>query len=501
MQPIDGLFVRIATELGGRAYEVGGCVRDKLLGLTPKDKDVMVTGVDQAKLIEALSREGTTDLVGKSFGVIKFKKDGVVYDVSVPRKDRYFGFGHTDVAVTFDPSVTLEDDLKRRDFTINSIARCLVDGTLVDPYGGLADIESKVLRIVSENSFAEDPLRIMRAVQFATRMGLKLCNYTFTKMRDTRHLLGYVAAERIAIELVKMFKAPVPSVGVNLMRDTGILETLLPEVHACIGIPQPAKWHVYDVYNHLLYAMDRIPWKKQVYLRVAALFHDIGKPGTFTNTDGVIHFYGHQQVGADMAVGIFDRLRLHSVEGIDFPTDRVIKLIREHMFECNADSPDRTIRRFVAKLGKRGSIDQIRLRIGDQAAGHIDATAKSMERWVRFAKRVRTLSAPKRAVLGLKALAVNGRDLVDTLGEKPGPVIGKLLKFLLDVVIDNPEMNDKQTLLTLAGDLLETEAFMAEQIGEKVHGTLRISKAGDPERSPPSESGTTDSECNIRPIG
>jgi tRNA nucleotidyltransferase (CCA-adding enzyme) len=465
---IDDLLVEIASNLGGKAYEVGGCVRDSILGIEPKDRDFIVTKVPQDKLIEALSRSGETDLVGRSFGVIKFKYGGKTYDVTTPRKDRYFGYGHTDVAVTVDPDIPLKEDLRRRDFTMNAMARDLVTKELYDPFDAHIDLTFKVITPVDgiHRCYTEDPLRLMRAVQFAARFGF---NILFPDdVKKHAHLIRHVAPERIAIELVKMFKAPKPSIGLNHMRDLGLLEILLPEVHACIGVPQPAKWHVYDVYNHLLYAMDRIPWKKQVYLRVAALLHDIGKPGTFTDTDGDIHFYGHQKLGAEMAVGLLDRLRLHTVEGFYFPADRVIQLIREHMFECNLDSPDRIVRRFVGKLTKKGTMDQIRLRIADRLAGRADdGEVQNVGRWVEFAKRVRTLSAPKKSVYNLKALAINGRDLVDTLGEKPGPIIGKLLKLLLDAVIDNPELNDKQTLLALATESLESEAFIAEQIGEK----------------------------------
>lgn len=447
---IEERLVSICKELGGKAYAVGGCVRDELLGVTSKDKDFLVTGVDIEPLINALETVGKTNLVGKSFGIIKFHYNGVTYDVALPRKESYYGYGHTDVQVTYDKNLAIGVDLNRRDFTINAMAKDLISNTIIDPCGGQEDLKEKKLLTVGFKSFIEDPLRILRGIQFAARFGFTLYNMTEFLMKESAHLVRHVSDERVAMELVKLLRAPKPSVGFDLMRTVGVLKLLLPELHDLIAIPQPNKYHANDAYDHSKYVCDFIPWKKQVYLRVAGLLHDIGKAPTYKNENGEITFHGHQTVGAEMARSVLSRLKLHTVDGLYFPTDRILQLIKEHMFECNADSADKSILRFVRKLSKTGSMDQIRLRIGDRLGGKFDATTFQ---WVAFAKKIRRLATPKKSVFGLKALAINGSDLL-AAGFTEGPQLGKVLKELLDVAFENPELNTKEALLEIAKEIL-----------------------------------------------
>ena len=237
---ISSAFLDSITRKHGKIYLVGGPVRDKLLGQAPpKDLDFIVCGIDIDKLVKLLKRHGDVNLVGQTFGVIKFKPhdSGEVIDLSLPRRELSTGSGHRDFKIDFDPNLPIETDLGRRDFTINAMAIEFPDGELLDPFGGRADLENKILRMVSERSFPEDPLRILRGIQFAARFGLSVEEKTQASMARNAGLIKSVSPERITEELNKLLeKAYTPSKGFHLMLEIGLLEIILPELAQTIGV-------------------------------------------------------------------------------------------------------------------------------------------------------------------------------------------------------------------------------------------------------------------------
>jgi len=441
---IESLSAAIG-EIGGEIYEVGGPVRDQLLGIShPKDIDLIVCGVPFQKLKDILKKQGTINLVGQTFGVIKFKPFAAdfIIDISLPRKERSTGTGHRDFEVDFDHNLPIEEDLFRRDFTINAMARNLATGLLVDPYGGQADLKARLLRMVSPSSFPDDPLRMLRGVQFAARFNLTFEDSTYSAMKENASLINTISPERISEELNKLLeKAERPSLGFRLMHDTGLMAEVLPELEQTFGVEQPGGYHRWDVFEHSMVAIDAAPPKLEV--RLAALFHDTGKPATRELTDTGATFYGHDQLSQKLAEKALKRLR-YSNDIIK----QVSLLVRRHMFSEAAG--DKGIRRLINKVGKELIFDLIALRRADTKAQGMGQTTAGID---EFEKRVRA-ELEKSNAFGVKDLAVNGDDLKTQFKLPEGKLIGEILAYLLDRVLDEPELNTYDKLLTLSADFL-----------------------------------------------
>lgn len=437
---------------GGEVYEVGGCVRDSYMGRPAKDTDYLVCKLPMDTLVYILSKHGRVDCVGQSFGVIKFKYRGEIFDFALPRTEESTGNGHRDFVVKADHRLPVEEDLARRDFTINAIARNALTGAIVDPYGGIDDIKNRLLRAVSPRmTFLEDPLRILRGIQFAARFEMGVPHDTYEAMREHGHLLSTISPERISMELAKLLAADQPSIGFRLMHDLGILRTVLPELADLVDLPQPKKYHMYDVFNHSLHAMDAAVYRNEnekVYMRFAALVHDFGKAWTLGyKEDGTPTYVDHAERGVGVVNNLITRLKFTSVPGLYFPVDRILKLVEYHMFECDCESSDKSIRKFISHVGKDLVMDLLRLRIADRCGKGIPS---DIDEWVRFAKKVRKIASAK-APFNLKDLAVNGHDLI-AAGMKPGKEMGAALNRLMGLVLEDPSLNDKATLLKLAAE-------------------------------------------------
>jgi putative nucleotidyltransferase with HDIG domain len=450
---MPGLSDKLVQEIlrQGKLYEVGGAVRDFLLsGKETEEKDYLVTGIPLEELTALLKPYGKVDLVGKSFGVIKFtpfsKSERITYDIALPRKEYSTGLGHKDFQVQFDHTLKVEDDLARRDFTINAIAKEVATGRLIDPFNGQKDLQKKIIRQVFPEAFLEDPLRMLRAVQFAARFEFEIEPETFEALKRNAHLITSVSPERIQDELNKLLsKADKPSIGFRLMQKSGLLRHILPELEACVGVDQPGVWHKYDVFEHTLLTIDYCP--KNLIIRLAALFHDINKPQTRVLVGDGATFYGHEIIGARTAEKVMSRLR-YSNEIMN----AVHLLVEKHMFTTGVT--DKGLRRLIKKAEGR-IFDLLELRKADIIAqGRGDAGVREIE---EFEKLVREEIA-RQPPFGLPDLEIDGHLIMQKFNLSPGPVIGKVLNHLLEKVLDDPDFNQEELLLKEAQEYLRNQS-------------------------------------------
>jgi tRNA nucleotidyltransferase (CCA-adding enzyme) len=438
----------------GQLFEVGGAVRDSLIPGQPASKDIdfLVAGIPYQELVSILRRFGRVDLVGRSFGVIKFTQQasaGVsseTFDFVLPRKEYSTGAGHRDFEVEFDHNLKVDDDLGRRDFTINAIARNVETGEIVDPFSGQQDIQAGLIRITFPNSFVEDPLRMLRAIQFAARFNFEIEPKTYAEICESSALIKSVSAERIADELNKLLvKADKPSVGLILMQKTGMLKVLIPELERTVGVDQPGPYHAHPVFEHSVFTVDAAP--RSLTVRMAALFHDVAKPQAKREIEGGATFYGHEDYGARVARKVLERLRYSN----DF-IDQVVLLIDRHMF--TTDVSDKGMRRLIRKVGQGLVFDLLDLRRADVVGQGKGGKTEDVD---EFEQRIRE-ELERKPPFGLADLALNGNDLMREFGLQPGKEIGEILNHLLEVVLDFPEKNSYDVLLEEARAYLKAKA-------------------------------------------
>jgi tRNA nucleotidyltransferase (CCA-adding enzyme) len=462
--------------LGLDAYLVGGAVRDELLGLDSKDADFLVPGVDTETLRAALAEHGRVEdlvvadrLVGirlhpNDSGVRRLTPAGIEF--APPRKEVSTGPGRHDFEIVADPELSVEDDMRRRDFTVNAMARRLETGELVDPLRGRADLEARRLQTVSPQSFREDPLRLVRALRFVSQLGFEPDEELLAQMREEAPAVKLVSGERIGGglaadgmgELSKLLLGKEPARALRLARDTGVLVELLPEFGPAIGFDQESRYHDLTVDEHTFAVVQAAADANfSLAVRLAALFHDLGKPlVAWRGHDGRLHYYakpgfaerGHDQVSADLAAGALLRLR--------YPNklqQRVVRIVRRHMFQPRKGDALRA-RRFLRRNGDELAFELIDHKradlLGKRGSDGEPPPLDEIERLERFRGVVsEELASPHR----LRDLAVDGNDLI-ALGVKPGPHLGHMLHDLLDAVVDEPALNTRDQLLTLAKEQL-----------------------------------------------
>jgi tRNA nucleotidyltransferase/poly(A) polymerase len=429
----------------GRIYEVGGAVRARFMNLrsASMDRDYLVTGFGYGELTRILRPHGGSIWsagVSASSNSHEFVGDKqYTFDITLPRREHSTGVAHTDFAVDFDPDLPVEDDLIRRDFTVNAMALALDTNELVDPLHGMVDLQSKTLRMTSSASFEEDPLRMLRAVQFAARFGFAIEPGTLEAMTANHELIRSVSEERIAEELTKLLvQAERPSEGFRIMQRTGLLREILPELEACVGVDQPGGYHRYDVFEHTLHCIDVCP--AVLHLRLAALFHDINKPQAKRPTeDGGATFYGHEISGARTAVRALTRLRFST---------RVIKdvetLVERHMFTTAVT--DKGLRRLVKRVGQELIFDLLDLRRADVTAQAMGGTTEDVD---VFEEQIRD-ELSRKPPFSFADLALNGEDIMRLFDLTPGRTVGDILNHLLESVLDNPNDNTAERLAELA---------------------------------------------------
>lgn len=436
----------------GEVYEVGGSVRDRLLGREPLDYDYLVRGIVLEDLVEMLRAKGYADWVGRSFGVIKFtfETDGgrTTVDVALPRSERSTGPGHRDFEVTYDPGIPVETDLGRRDFTANAMAVRLSDGVLIDPFGGRDDVMARRLRLVFPQAFEEDPLRLLRALGLLARFGFAPEPQLLSSLSKCAPLLAEVSPERIAEEFSKLLTlAEKPSVALRLMRDTGMLAQLLPELVDTVGCDQSGPYHAHDVFEHTCHTVDAAP--PRLVVRWAALLHDVSKPATREVREGKLTFYNHEHMGADVSRRVLGRLRY----GRDL-VDQVAVLVERHLF--NTDMGDRGLRRLIRAVGPEHMGDLMALRRADVQGQGMGAPTEDVD---QFQARVEAEITARRP-FSRADLAVDGSDLMNELDLPPGPRLGRILDHLLEKVLDEPEHNERATLLAWAREYLHFDTAL-----------------------------------------
>jgi tRNA nucleotidyltransferase (CCA-adding enzyme) len=428
---------------GHAAYVVGGSLRDTLLGRPAEDWDLATAALPE-RTLELFPGA----LYENKFGTVAVRTDDPEVDeveITTFRSDHDYADFRRPHRVEFSESIEL--DLARRDFTINAMAWGAEPGEaprLVDPHGGQVDLAGRLLRTVGDPSerFEEDALRMVRAVRLAATLDFEVEPATLAAISARADNVRHLSGERIAIEMERLLGADRPSVGLRLMADTNLLAALSPDLAAQRGVPQN-KIEGEDLWDHTLGSVDGAV-KEPVRIRLAALLHDIGKP--LTMADG--RFLGHESVGAELADNLLEGWRWPVAE-----RQRIVRLIRHHMFGYQPSWSDAAIRRFIAKIGPEHLEDLFLLREADHIGSGREPDAGGLD---ELRARVAAQLAAGVA-LDLRGLAVDGSDLIAELGIEPGPGLGRLLDWLLERVIADPSVNTRDGLLDLARRRLSSE--------------------------------------------
>ena len=454
MSEIPDKIKRLAETVqanGGRAMLVGGCVRDELMGVEPKDWDVEIYGVAPERLREILESFGPVNAVGEAFTVYKV---GEHLDVSMPRRERKVARGHKGFAVEGDPDMSFEEAAKRRDFTINAIMKDVSTGEIVDCFGGRDDIKNKILRAVSKEFFAEDSLRVLRAAQFAARFEFDIDPETVALCKNID--LSDLPKERIWGELEKLLlKAEKPSIGLKWLYDLGVVEQLFPEMKALVGVPQQKEWHPEgDVDVHTLMVadearklIDELPYAKKVAVMLGAVCHDFGKPSTTEFFDGKWRSHSHDEAGVEPTLTFLDKLGIYTLDGYDV-RNQIVQLVRYHLkpgeyYKAKNPVGDGAFRRLARKVEP-----DLLYRVAKADSLGRNPEWLPREQWFGseamewFIEKVRELEieteAPKPILMG--------RHLLE-LGLKPSPEFKKILDAVFEMQLDGKVTNLEEAII------------------------------------------------------
>lgn len=447
-------------EAGFEAYLVGGCVRDLLLGRKPKDWDITTNAVPAE--IEGLFPE---TYCNNDFGTVGVVNDAVedstlkVVEVTPYRTESEYSDKRRPDSVTF--GVSLEEDLKRRDFTINAIAYRAKNDTLVDLFDGEGDIRKKRLKTVGEadNRFGEDALRMMRAVRLSAELNFAIEAETMASIIKNASLLSHISAERIRDEFLRIIDSSNPMLGVAMLEKLGLIDYVLPEIKEAIGCEQGGI-HAYDVYEHLLRSLQAAADKGYpTEMRLVALLHDIGKPATRREGGRTKRytFFGHEVVGARMTAKIMKRLKM--------PADiakKVEMLVRWHMFFADPDLITLSaVRRTIARVGEENIENLLNLRVCDRIG-----TGRPKEQPFRFRKYKSMVDQALRDPVSVKMLKIDGNRIMELTGEKPSRKLGYVLHALLEEVLEDPSKNTEEYMGSRVVEMLKLSEKELQKLGE-----------------------------------
>jgi tRNA nucleotidyltransferase (CCA-adding enzyme) len=427
---VFGKFEKAGYEI----YLVGGAVRQVVMNTEPDDWDFTTNATPEQ--IIALFDESFYE---NNFGTVGIPngEGEKVFEITTYRTESGYSDGRRPDNVSW--GKTLEEDLKRRDFTINAMA-INKNGEVIDMFDGCGDMDKKLIRTVGDahERFAEDGLRLMRAVRFASQLNFKIEENTKEAIKTNKGLIHKIAKERIRDEFLKILVSPQPDHGVMVLKEVGLLDEIMPELSKCFGVEQksPQRHHIYDVGTHLVMALKNCKSSDPI-TRLATLIHDIGKPQTFRKMEnGVITFYNHEMVSNKIAQRIADRFRLSAKE-----SDKLIRLVRWHQFTVDEHQTDSAIRRFINNVGVENLEDMIALRVADRLGGGASETSWRLE---EFKQR---LVEVQKQPFAIKDLKVSGKDVMEILGVASGPKVGEVLGKLFDDVVEKRVENEREVLL------------------------------------------------------
>lgn len=457
------LVLATMREAGHSAYVVGGCVRDLLRGVEPTDWDIASDATPEQ--VQALFPESFCE---NDFGTVTLKPaEGIPegHKIEITPFRTEFGYSDKRRPDRVEFGVTLEQDLSRRDFTINAIA---YDGsTIIDPFDGRKDLNKKIVRAVGnpEERFNEDALRMLRAIRFATVLGFEIEMATKEAIKKLASSISHVSAERIRDELSKMVGAPKkPSHAFHLMHEVGLLKIILPELAEGIGVGQN-KHHIYSVFDHNVLSLDfAAEYGYSLAVRWASLCHDIGKPRTKAGDGYNSTFYNHDIVGAKMTRDIMKRLKFSKEFG-----QKVVTLVRYHLFFYDVGVvTEAAIRRLVKKVGKENIEDLLKVRVAERMGSGVAKAKPYRLRHLEF-----MIEKVARDPISVKMLKIDGAALMNTIGMQPGPRMGWILNALLEEVIEDPSRNTEEHLLGRARELNSMNDSELAELASKAKSTAQ----------------------------
>lgn len=436
-------FINTFYKNGFECYLIGGCVRDLILGYEIYDYD-FATNARPEQVMKLFKRVIPT---GIKHGTVTVMVKGLEFEVTTFRSDGKYLDGRRPEMVHYAES--LDEDVMRRDFTINGMAYDLKKDEVIDYVGGMDDLNQGIIRTIGDpiERFSEDGLRTFRACRFAAKLGFIIEEKTFEAIGETLNISAMVSAERIREELMKLLTSGIPSVGLECMRKSGLLKLWLPELDSCYDIDQN-KFHVHDIYYHSLYSCDAAPADKPL-IRLSALLHDVGKVSTKRiGDDGDYTFYNHEVIGARMVRKILKRLKFSNAE-----METVNNLVLNHMFHYTDDWSDGAVRRFMRKVGVENIPDLFVLREADRVGN--GSRSGLPEPIMILKQRIAKVIEAENAIT-VRDLNIDGNILMEKFDLKPGPVIGKILHELLEIVLDHPELNTGEMLLEKSAEIYES---------------------------------------------
>ena len=421
------IFIETVQKSGFGCYVVGGCVRDLILERENHDWDFTTNATP-----EQIQKMFPDSFYNNSFGTVGVKVENDIFEITPYRTEgKYSDLRHPDTVVW---AKTLNEDLARRDFTINAMATN--DEKIIDLFNSQEDLKNKVIRCVGNASdrFNEDALRMLRAIRFATQLGFTIEENTFDAIKNNASSITNISGERIRDELVKIFKSDYPADGVTLLHSSGLLDLILPELTKGYGMKQPGH-HIHDVFTHSVEALRHCKNENWV-VRFATLIHDIGKPATYLEREGKPTFYNHEVTGSRIAKDVADRLHFGKVD-----RDKLFMLVRWHMFTVSEFLTDAAIRRFIKRVGPENTEDMLDLRIADRLGSGSKETSWRLE---EFKERIIDVQKHTPSV---NDLVVDGNNIMQILGIPPGPKIGEILKKLFEEILEDPTKNTREYLV------------------------------------------------------